>query len=249
MGIWYAYENISKSGIKPYNGECTPYSDLKGVPWFDKLTEDIPAIQAVAIAVLGRGDVTTKEYYNTSLVENGRWESMAFLVWNMRRKLLKTAGKELYSYFKDIPGLVSLSISVLKPGTHIKPHAGDTDATYRIHIPVIIPAGLPKCGIKVNGITKPWAEDKIITFCDAYMHEAWNMTNKTRVILIADVVRAEYLMQTRSICAGVLSWLLVQKILQLPVINIFPMMLKVLTGYAVMIGAKPILRLLQRSKK
>ncbi len=248
MGIWYAYKSISKTGVAPYAGDCPPYYDLKGTPWFDKLTENIPVIKDEVLALMTQKNVEMQGYYNTALVETGKWESKPFLVWNILKKLAENEGKEVYNHFKDIPGLVSLSISVLKPGTHVKPHNGDTDATYRMHIPVLIPAGLPECGIKVAGITKPWMRD-VIPFCDAHVHEAWNYSKQTRVILIADVVRPEYLAETTKICNEVLAWLLLQQVVQTKVMSVLPLKIKIPIGLMLMAGVRPFFGLLQRSKK
>jgi hypothetical protein len=37
------------------------------------------------------------------------------------------------------------------------------------------------------------------------MHEAWNMTDKPRMVLIMDVIREEFLPAQRQICRNVLS--------------------------------------------
>jgi len=245
MGVWYAYKNISGTSIKPYAGNCPPYYDLSGVPWFDKLTNSIPDIQQKTLELLSRKTVDVKAYYNAGLVQRGKWESVAFLVWNMKRKMPKEA-KDIFEHMKVIPGLVSLSVSVLKPSTHIKPHSGDTDATYRLHIPVFIPGSLPDCGIKVAGISKPWPTNEVITFCDAYLHEAWNNTDNWRIILIADVIRPEHLSKTRIICANVAAWLFLQKIFQFKALNILPNWIKIVIAVAGFAAAIPGFWLAQR---
>lgn len=214
MGIWYAYKNVSIRGIvKPYQGPEPAYYDLAGIAWYDELVKQLPSVQQLVRQMLERGGGDMSAYYNTGLVSEGAWQSRPFLVWGVARQPLKTAeGKALLAYFKNIPGIVSLSISVLKPHTHIKPHNGDTDATYRMHLPVVIPAGLPQCGIKVDGISRPWNNNDIVVFCDAHRHEAWNETEYVRVVLIVDVVKPAYLRKKRWVCFNVLCWLLLQKI-------------------------------------
>ena len=249
MGIWYAYKNITKTGsIKPYTGDCPPYYDLKGTPWFDKLTKQIPELKKRTLELL-YGKKPDLPQFLGGLVKEGRWESKAFLAWNMTRKLSATQGKEIFECVKDVPGIVSLFISILTPGTHVKAHNGDTDATYRLHIPILIPAGLPECGIKVAGISRPWAENGILTFCDANLHEVWNHSDKTRVILIIDVVRTEFQSKTRDICARVLSWIFLQKVMEQKIIEILPMIIKVPFAYMLLILVRPFFMLLQRREK
>ncbi len=185
-----------------------PYFHLDGVEWYDKLKHHIPDIRAK----FKIDQLVIKEHFNKSGVEGTGWWGGAFMFWGLRNEEMILKGADVFEYFKNIPGLVSLSVSMLKPKTRLKGHIGDTDAIYRVHIPIDIPAQLPECGLTVAGITKPWMEDEIIVFCDAYFHEAWNMTDKTRVILIADVIKEEFLPQANKVCTTVLAAMKYQKI-------------------------------------
>ncbi len=198
MSIWYSYKRSKYGGGQPYY-------DLHGTPWYDELLTQLPAIQDKTNSLLRKKGLDIREYFNAKMVEGTKWESITFMFWGRRNEKIIAQGAEIFEYFKNIPGLVSLSISMLQPRTHIKPHHGDTDAIYRVHIPVYIPALLPDCGIKVSGIDQPWIENEMIVFNDACLHEAWNMTGSPRVVLIMDVIREEYLRATKKICSNVLS--------------------------------------------
>ena len=198
---WYAHNG-------KYDGKYPPYFDLNGLPWYDKLLSDIPKIKDKLLL----DELNTKQHFDTDRVEGGGWWGEAFLFWGLRNERMIDQGRDLFEYFKDIPGMVSLSVSILKPNTRIKAHTGDTDAIYRLHIPIYIPAQLPECGFTIAGISKPWAENNIIAFCDAHLHEAWNLTDEARVILILDVIQEEFLPQTDKICATVLAAMKYQKI-------------------------------------
>ena len=71
--------------------------------------------------------------------------------------------------------------SVLEPGTHIPPHYGVSNAKLAIHLPLIIP---PDCAITVGGETQTWEEGRCLVFDDSFLHEAWNRSDQTRVVLI-----------------------------------------------------------------
>lgn len=88
-----------------------------------------------------------------------------------------------------IPELSLLTINVLHPGTNIRPHYGETDATYRCHLGLIVPAQLPECGIRVGNEIEAWEEGKILAFIDANRHKVWNNSQGDRVILLADFIR------------------------------------------------------------
>ena len=74
--------------------------------------------------------------------------------------------------------------SALKPGTHIAPHHGATNSRLTVHMPLIIP---PNCALRVGGETHVWEPGKLVMFDDTIMHEAWNYSDRLRVVLIFDV--------------------------------------------------------------
>jgi len=74
--------------------------------------------------------------------------------------------------------------SVLKPGAHIPPHTGVINVRLVVHLPLIVP---PDCGIRVGNETRGWTEGRCIVFDDTYEHEAWNQSDRTRVVLIFDI--------------------------------------------------------------
>ncbi|MEO8365879.1 MAG: aspartyl/asparaginyl beta-hydroxylase domain-containing protein [Pseudoxanthomonas sp.] len=74
--------------------------------------------------------------------------------------------------------------SALRPGTHIPPHNGATNARLTVHLPLIIP---PDCGLRVGDETHVWEPGKLVLFDDTIRHEAWNHSQQLRVVLIFDV--------------------------------------------------------------
>ena len=74
--------------------------------------------------------------------------------------------------------------SVLTPGAHIPPHTGVINCRLVVHLPLIVP---PNCGIRVGTEMRSWEEGKCIVFDDTFEHEAWNRSDRTRVVLIFDI--------------------------------------------------------------
>ncbi len=205
--IWYSYKGL------PYKGDCPAYYDLSSRNWFAELEMKQVQIQNLVLDYLKQEGIEVEKYFNESLVTGKEnWKVSPFLFWGKQNKKNISKGKELYSLLENIPGLTGLSISILPPQTSVKPHYGDTDAIYRIHIPVKIPSQLPVCGLRVNGIEKSWGEIKALAFCDAHLHEAWNHSNETRIVLIADILREECVHQQKNICKNVLSLLWLQQL-------------------------------------
>lgn len=73
--------------------------------------------------------------------------------------------------------------SLLRPGTHILPHHGVTNTRLVTHLPLIVPSD---CALRVGGETHVWEEGRCITFDDTFEHEAWNHSERDRVVLILD---------------------------------------------------------------
>lgn len=98
----------------------------------------------------------------------------------------------LFELVGKISGVISVSYSLLKPGTHIVPHKGYDDYSekmYRFHMGMIIPEG--DIGIRVEKDIRKWENGKSFVFDDFMIHEAWNFTFKNRLVLIIDFLKDE----------------------------------------------------------
>jgi len=74
--------------------------------------------------------------------------------------------------------------SVLTPGSHILPHHGVTNVRAVTHLPLIVPED---CALVVGGEARSWEEARCFTFDDTFEHEAWNRSERTRVVMLMDV--------------------------------------------------------------
>src|ERR1700730_13025894 len=74
--------------------------------------------------------------------------------------------------------------SILEPGTRIPPHTGVTNTRLTVHLPLIVP---PQCGFRVGSETREWVAGKAWAFDDTIEHEAWNLSDVPRAVLIFDV--------------------------------------------------------------
>jgi aspartyl/asparaginyl beta-hydroxylase (cupin superfamily) len=83
----------------------------------------------------------------------------------------------------------SLYFSVLEPNSKIPPHTGITNARLIAHFPLIVP---DNCGFRVGNETRQWQVGKAMVFDDMTTHEAWNDSDRIRVVLIADLWRPEF---------------------------------------------------------
>ena len=84
--------------------------------------------------------------------------------------------------------------SLLRPGARITPHNGMFNTRLICHLPLIVPPG---CGFRVGNEIREWEVGKLIVFDDSIEHEAWNDSDRDRVVLIFDVWRPELSAQER----------------------------------------------------
>src|SRR5690606_38623202 len=97
---------------------------------------------------------------------------------------------KLISLTDQIQGVMSISFSWLKPGTHIVPHKGYDDYSekvYRYHLGLVVPEG--DIGIRVEKEIRTWENGKSFVFDDYMIHEAWNFTEEDRIVLIIDFLK------------------------------------------------------------
>jgi aspartyl/asparaginyl beta-hydroxylase (cupin superfamily) len=74
--------------------------------------------------------------------------------------------------------------SILDANTKIPAHTGVTNTRLTVHLPLIVPPG---CGFRVGGTTREWVPGKAWVFDDTIEHEAWNLSDTPRAILIFDI--------------------------------------------------------------
>ncbi len=78
--------------------------------------------------------------------------------------------------------------SMLKPGAHIRPHHGLFNFRLICHLPLIVP---PDCTLRVGNQQREWREAELLIFDDSMEHEAWNRSDRQRVILLFEIWRPE----------------------------------------------------------
>lgn len=133
---------------------------------------------------------SSKDYQKMRLksIYNEGWTTFG-LRW-FRRDLKEAHAKcpLLSGLIKQYDNLVeTIGFSIMSPGTIVYPHVGYTDSILRCHLGIEIPEG--DCGIRVDTIFKKWQNGVAFVFDDTLDHEAWNKTEKQRIILLADLDR------------------------------------------------------------
>jgi beta-hydroxylase len=87
---------------------------------------------------------------------------------------------------RHVPNHGAVGFSVLQPMTRIKPHEGYPGSFLRGHLGLKVPKG--DCALKVGEETRSWEIGRLMIFDDRLTHEAWNLTEEVRVVLLFDFV-------------------------------------------------------------
>jgi ornithine lipid ester-linked acyl 2-hydroxylase len=204
--IWFSLYDFSFN----YIGPEPPFVDPQQFDWAKDFEQSAEAIKSELNTYLSKNNL--QGYFNTSMVsKKNSWKTIALKTWSVELFKNQKNFPITTALLKKYPKIVSASFNLLEPHSEILPHCGDTNAIYRCHLGLDIPAGLPDCGFRVKGENRSWENNKWLIFMDAYKHEAWNNTNKERYIFLLDVIRDEFDAQKNKVCSTVLTSLFLQK--------------------------------------
>lgn len=206
--IWYSfYDRNGYNGDEPYFFEPKSFEWTKIIEdnWF-KIREELDAFL--------QQNVEMMPYFDQQMVTRAAsWKTIPFAAWGVWFEKNCKKAPTTKTLLQSIPGCVSASFNLLEAGATIKPHYGDTNAIVRCHLGLYIPAPLPETGFRVGTAEQSWHNGKLLIFCDAHYHTAWNNSNENRYILLFDVIRPEYMCQKNSVCSSVLASLFLQSML------------------------------------
>jgi aspartate beta-hydroxylase len=183
IGAFVTNQDNARMGIYP-GLRSTPFHDsvmLRGALELERnyltIREEVGALTSDAFQAESEG-----------LVGSGAWDVLLF--YERGRKNEENCAKcptisriiEGHNTVRTQAGL--LYVSKLNPQTHVRAHRGPTNMRVRCHLGIVVPDG--DCGLKVDGHIRRWNEGHCLVFDDSFEHEAWNQTNKSRIVVIID---------------------------------------------------------------
>lgn len=176
------------------------YFDRAHFPWLAGIEAHTAAIRAEALALLDRDSEAIRPYVRQEPgTPQNKWSELdhsldwsACFLWEYGERndavcelCPRTAAALAECPQNIVPGKApSAFFSILKPGAHIPPHTGVTNTRAIIHLPLVVP---PHCRFRVGGETREWKEGEAFAFDDTIEHEAWNDSDRQRIVLIFDV--------------------------------------------------------------
>ena len=178
------------------------FYEREDFPWLAEVEAAAPAMRAELEAVLA-GEGSFRPYVeaspdrpqpNNPLLGDPSWG--AFYLWKSGEPVPGNADRcpatmaaLARAPMPRIEGRSPMALfSLLRPGTHIKPHHGLLNTRLICHIPLIAPGG---CRLRVGNEVREWEFGKALIFDDSIEHEAWNDGTETRVVLLFEIWRPE----------------------------------------------------------
>jgi aspartate beta-hydroxylase len=179
----------------------TPFMDPFLQPWARRLADAFETIRDDALRVV-REDAHTlpdfivppdgapRDAFVGGDAADPRWQ--AFFFWRHGERFDANHARcprtsevleslELCRIAGEAPEIL---FSVLRPGSYIKPHHGVTNVRAVMHLPLVVP---PDCALRlVDRGEHAWREGELVLFDDTYLHEAWNRSDRTRIVLLMD---------------------------------------------------------------
>lgn len=177
-----------------------PFFEREDSPWVKDVEAQFPAMLEELQGVLASQQAAFEPYVKTAAGEppaqfapldhNLDWG--AYFLWKDGKRIdahadmcPRTEAALALAPQNTVPGRAPVAFySALKPGTHIPPHNGATNTRLTVHMPLVIP---PDCALRVGDETRAWEPGKLLMFDDTIRHEAWNRSDRLRVVLIFDV--------------------------------------------------------------
>jgi aspartate beta-hydroxylase len=174
-----------------------PRSALAFADWYEAQTEAIAEEMRAALSGHSAGAGIQPFHYDVpeaqrgQLTTGGAWDAYFFFVDGERVADHHAACPRVSAVLAELPldhvrdHGPEVCFSIMRPGAHILPHRGVTNARAVLHLGLDIPDG---CALHLVGVEQVgWQAGRCFAFDDTYEHEAWNRSGATRTILLADI--------------------------------------------------------------
>lgn len=170
-----------------------PVYDNLDFPWAADVEKAFPNIRAELEQVLARKselpnfhDISTDV---KTISNDTKWKTFFLAGFGIPSERNIALCPRTWEAVRHIPGLKTAMFSIFEPGKHLPAHRGPYNGVLRMHLGLIVPEPRDKIAIRVDRQVCHWEEGKVLIFDDAYEHEAWNHSDKTRVVLFVDFVK------------------------------------------------------------
>ncbi len=173
-------------------GNASVY-DNSVFPWVAEIESEWRTVRKELEKVLTRKDELPEFHEIASDVASisaaPGWKTFLLSAYGVKSAQNIALCPETWHTLKKVPGLKTAMFSIFEPGKHLPAHRGPYNGLLRLHLGLIVPEPRDQVAIRVQNRICHWEEGRAIVFDDAYEHEAWNRTDKVRVVLFVDFVK------------------------------------------------------------
>eukprot|EP00747_Dinoflagellata_sp_TGD_P220726 gnl/TRDRNA2_/TRDRNA2_92645_c1_seq1.p1 gnl/TRDRNA2_/TRDRNA2_92645_c1~~gnl/TRDRNA2_/TRDRNA2_92645_c1_seq1.p1 ORF type:complete len:379 (+),score=42.67 gnl/TRDRNA2_/TRDRNA2_92645_c1_seq1:56-1192(+) len=176
------------------------------------LEANFVTIQREVMAAMLSGRLQQEGSEDTEgLLRSGRWTELNLIFEGVTHsENCKLCPETVALIEREIPEAASMvrgavKVSVLTPGSVVRPHHGPSNTRMRTHLGVRIPEGayIRAGNPSEFGSLRQWQEGRVLCFDDSFRHEVWHEGSEPRVVLIVDVWHPDMDHQARlSACDG-----------------------------------------------
>ena len=169
-----------------------PVFDNSLFPWIEGVESAADAILADLQTALATQNIPSPQDIMTNQValnDDERWRMFFLYGYGYRDEHNCALCPATDRAVRTVPGLQSAMFSVFEPGMRLRPHRGPYNGLLRYHLGLIVPDGGKTSGLRVGDVQCRWQIGKSLVFDDTYDHEAWNDSDKVRVVLFIDFER------------------------------------------------------------
>lgn len=204
--IWYF------RGLRLYSGKYPAYYDVSELPGTRILEENFEAIRDEILDFYARRSEEMNPNRIPYNYDDPGWQTHTLYAFGFRHREKCADLPVLDSVVRQIPDMVTVTVSVLKPHTRIHAHVGASSAVIRTHLGISIPAEYPEVGIRVRGHGRGWEEGGLFGIEMAHRHLAWNNSDQPRIALTVDTMKPEYADKKMDVCGRCLALLAMQTV-------------------------------------
>jgi ornithine lipid ester-linked acyl 2-hydroxylase len=167
--------------------------DNSSFPWVDELEREWRTIRGERDSVLPRrNEITNVQGIiagAASITRDASWKIFVLVAQGVRSPPNIALCPQTWRLVRKIPGLRTAMFSIFEPGKRLPPHRGSYNGVLRLHLGLLVPEPPTSLGIRIGSELRHWREGAVLIFDDSQEHEAWNETNRPRVVLFVDFLK------------------------------------------------------------
>jgi beta-hydroxylase len=169
----------------------SPYIPTSAMPELQLLADNWEVIRDEALHLASLQEIKAPELHNdigfNSFFKYG-WKRFYLKWYDAKHPSAAALCPKTVALLNQIPSVKAAMFAELPPGGLLNPHRDPFAGSLRYHLGLVTPND-DRCYIDVDGIRHSWRDGKGVIFDETYVHDAYNKTDKNRIILFCDVER------------------------------------------------------------